>query len=170
MVKTKFVAILLVLMFVTGCEEIALFGAGAAGQETLHVWKSNLEQQRDELEQRYVQLKHELDNAPDPNALALARQKIESWSKQSVGNAVALHTVTEMIKYQQTQNPESRKDMIVTGVLGLIALAIRERSRLTLSKKYSAHKAGQAKFEKENPEPAMVLYGDIGYERTIRGL
>lgn len=169
--KCVFVTVLLLAVMIGGCDETFLgFGAGVAGVETLQSWQENLEVKKAELQKQYDLVMAEIETAPDPNALKLAKEKLEPIQNARLANEVALHMVTESIKAIKTENPEDRKDAIGVGVISLGLIALEELKRRLLNKKYTAHKAGQAKLEQENPEAGKQLYSAIGYERRLRGL
>lgn len=168
--KKLFVAMLLCFCC-TGCEFFTGFGAGAAGQETLQSWKANLEEQKTALEERYKAAFAELETAPDPNTVALAKQKLEEVQRAQIGNSAALLTVEMMLKLPEAASGEDGKtDVLVTSLIGAGLLALREWQKRKLGKKYISMKAGKAAFEAAEPAAGKKLHTAIGIERTNRGL
>lgn len=171
MSKKLFVVMLLSCFCCIGCEYVTGFGAGAAGQETLHSWKANLEEQKADLEKRYEAAFAELSSAPDPNTVALAKQKVEEIQRAQIGNSAALLTVEMMLKLPEAASGEGGKtDVLVTSLIGAGLLALREWQKHKLGKKYIAMKAGKAAFEIADPEAGKKLHSAIGIERVNRGL
>jgi len=167
-------AVVLLLMFgAFGCEEFLLgAGAGVAGQETLQDWKENLETRKTELAQQYEEVLAELKIAPDPNAAAFAKQKLNEVQNSQIANEAALFTVGELLKLPEykEKTPAERKDALATGLVGLGILGLREWQKRKLNLKYVSMKAGKASFETAEPEAAKKLHTAIGIERTNRGL
>lgn len=165
------IIMLVLLLASAGCEEFLLgAGAGAAGKETLESWQSNLEGKKIELQQKYDAVMKEIETAPDPNALALAKAKLEPIQNAQLVNETALFTVKEILKMPESTNPESRKDALVVGGIGLVGLFIREWQKRILNKKYISMKTGQARLKTEQPEAEAKLYALIGEERRKLGL
>lgn len=170
--KRVMLGIVLVLMFGTGgCEEFLVgAGSGIAGKETLESWQGNLEAKQMELQQKYDLVMNEIKTAPDPNALALAKAKLEPIQNARLANEVALHTVKEILKLPESSNPESRKDALLVGGIGIVGLFIEEWRKRLLNKKYISMKTGQARLKTDNPEAEKLLYDLIGEERRKLGL
>ena len=170
--KRVIVGIVLVLIVLgsAGCEEFLLgAGSGMAGKETLESWQGNLEAKQIELQQKYDAVMKEIETAPDPNALALAKAKLNPIQNAKLANEVALHTVKEILKLPESA-PEDRKDALVVGGIGIVGLFIREWQKRLLNKKYTAMKTGQARLKTDNPAVEATLYALIGEERRKLGL
>ena len=170
MKKEWFVVMLLMCFCYMGCEFAAGLGAGAAGQETLQSWKANLEEQKVVLEERYEAAFAELETAPDPNTVALAKQKLEEIQRVQIGIDASLLTVKTFLELPEAKDKEGRTDVIVSSLLGAGILALREWQKRNLSKKYVSMKIGKATFEAEEPEAGKKLHTAIGIARTDRGL
>lgn len=170
MKKELFIGMLLVMCCFAGCEFVSGLGAGAAGQETLQSWKSNLEEQKAALEERYEAAFAELKSAPDPNTIALAKKKLDEIQRVQIGNAAALLTVTTVLKLPEASREGGRNDVIISSLIGAGILALREWQKRNLSKKYVAMKTGKAAFEAVEPAAAKKLHSAIGVERMARGL
>ena len=154
-----------------GCEEFFLgAGAGVAGKETLQSWKTNLETKKVELQKQYDAVLAEIESAPDPNALALAKKKFEIIQGHRIANESALFTVTSILEYPQEGKKDDKKDFLASVVIGGVLLGYEILTKRKLNQKYVSAKAGQAVFEAANPEPGKELYKDIGIERRARGL
>jgi len=167
-------AVTLLLMFgAAGCEYLVGAGAGVAGQETLQSWKDNLETKKAELARQYEEVLAELKIAPDPNAVAFAKQKLNEVQNSQIANEAALFTVGELLNLPEykEKTPAEREDAVVTGLVGLGILGLREWQKRKLNLKYVSMKAGKATFEETaEPEAAKKLHTAIGIERTSRGL
>jgi len=172
MKKEWFVVILLMCFCCIGCENFLTgLGAGAAGQETLQSWKANLEEQKAQLEERYAAAFAELESAPDPNTVALAKQKLDEIQSAQMGNAAALLTVETILKLPEAAKGEGGStDVIISTLIGGGILALREWQKKNLVKKYVSMKTGKAAFEAAEPDAAKKLHAAIGIERTARGL
>ena len=171
MKKEWFVVMLLVCFCCMGCEFVTGLGAGAAGQETLQSWKVNLEEQKAVLEERYKTAFAELESAPDPNAVILAKKKIEEIQRVQIGNEAALLTVETMLKLPEASGSEGgRTDVLISTLIGAGVLALREWQKRNLNKKYVSMKIGKATFEEKNSEAGKILHTAIGIARTARGL
>jgi len=165
--------VMLLLMFgVIGCEGFLLgAGAGVAGQETLQAWEENLEAKKLELQKKYDAVMAEIESAPDPNALALAKKKLEPIQDQQLVNEAALFSVKQIMKLPETSGgKEGRTDVLITTLIGGGIVALREWQKRQLNKKYISMKAGKANFEIADPEAAKKLHVAIGKERHYRGL
>lgn len=171
MKKELFVVMLLVCFCCVGCDNfLAGFGTGAAGQETLKSWKANLEERKAILEQQYEAAFAELQSAPDPNTVALAKQKVEEIQRAQVANTAALLTVDTMLKLPEASGEGGRTDVVVSSLIGASIIALREWQKRNLADKYVAMKAGKAAFEAADPKAGKKLHTAIGIERTNRGL
>ncbi len=169
--KEWFVVMLLMCFCCVSCEFVSGLGAGAAGQETLQSWKANLEEQKAALEKRYEAAFTELETAPDPNTVALAKQKLEEVQRAKIGNAAALLTVEAMLKLPEATSGEGgRTDLLISSLVGAGIIALRELQKRTLVKKYVSMKVGKATFEAKNPEAGRELHTAIGLVRADRGL
>ena len=169
--KKLFVVMLLSCFCCIGCEYVTGFGAGAAGQETLQSWKANLEEQKAALEERYKAAFAELESAPDPNTVALAKQKLEEVQRAQIGNSAALLTVETILKLPEAESGEGGKtDVLISSLIGAGIIALREWQKRKLGKKYISMKAGKAVFEAAEPAAGKKLHTAIGIERTNRGL
>ena len=155
-----------------GCEDfLAGFGAGTAGQETLQSWKENLEAQKKDLEEQYAAAFAELETAPDPNTVALAKQKIDEIQNAQMVTTASLLTVDAMLKLPEaTKGEGGSTDVIISTLIGGGILALREWQKRNLVKKYVSMKTGKAAFEAAEPDAAKKLHAAIGIERTARGL
>lgn len=170
MKKEWFVAMLLICFCCMGCEFVTGLGAGAAGQETLQLWKANLEEQKAALEERYKAAFAELESAPDPNAVILAKQKLEEIQRVQIGIDASLLTVKTLLELPEASGKEGRTDVLVSSLLGAGIIALREWQKRNLTKKYVSMKVGKAAFEAADPEAGKKLHTAIGIERTSRGL
>lgn len=171
MKKEWFVVILLMCFCCMGCEFVTGLGAGAAGQETLQSWKANLEEQKAALEERYKMAFAELESAPDPNTVALAKQKLDEIQKAQIGTEAALLTVETMLKLPDaTSDEDGRTDVLISTLIGGGIIALREWQKRNLTRKYVSMKAGKAAFEATDPEGGKKLHTAIGIARTDRGL
>lgn len=168
MKKKMFFAMLLVCSC-AGCEFVSGLGAGAAGQEALSSWKADLEEQKADLEAQYAAAFAELESAPDPNTVALAKKKLDEIQRVQIGNSAALLTIETMLKLPAASEG-GRNDVIISSLLGAGILALREWQKRTLAKKYVSMKAGKATFEAAEPEAGKKLHAAIGIERLGRGL
>lgn len=170
--KKEWFVVMLLCFCCMGCEDfLAGFGTGAAGQETLQSWKENLEAQKIDLEERYAAAFAELETAPDPNTVALAKRKIDEIQNAQMVNAASLLTVDAVLKLPEaTKSQGGKTDVLISTLLGAGILAMREWQKRNVVKKYVAMKAGKANFEVENPTAAKKLHAAIGIERTNRGL
>jgi len=157
---------------VIGCEDFLIgAGAGAAGQKTLQDWEENLEAKKVELQKKYDAVMAEIESAPDANALALAKKKLEPIQDQQLVNEAALFTVKQIIKLPETSGDKNgRTDVLITTLIGGGIVALREWQKRKLNNKYISMKAGKASFELAEPEAAKKLHAAIGIERTSRGL
>jgi len=168
MKKGMFFAMLLVCGC-TGCEFVSGLGAGAAGQEALSSWKAELEGQKADLEAQYQAAFAELESAPDPNAVILAKKKLDEIQRVQIGNSAALLTIETMLKLPAASEG-GRNDVIISSLIGAGILALREWQKRNLTKKYIAMKSGKAAFETVEPAAAKKLHAAIGVERTSRGI
>lgn len=167
--------VMLVLMFgAIGCKDFLIgAGAGVAGQETLQSWKDNLEAKKAELARQYEEVLAELKEAPDPNAIAFAKQKLTEVQNAQIANEGALFAVGELFKLPEykKKTPAGKKDALITGLVGLGILGLREWQKRKLNLKYVSMKAGKAAFETAaEPEVAKKLHAAIGLERTNRNI
>lgn len=172
MKKEWFVVMLLMCFCCMGCDNFFTgLGTGAAGQETLQSWKANLEEQKADLEERYKAAFAELESAPDPNTVALAKQKLEEVQRAQIGNAAALLTVEMILKLPEATGGEGdRTGLLISTLLGVGIVSLREWQKRNLVKKYVSMKAGKAAFEAAEPAAGKKLHTAIGIERTSRGL
>lgn len=168
--KKMFIGMLAIMCCCTGCEFVSGLGAGVAGQETLQSWKANLEEQKAALEERYEAAFAELESAPDPNTIALAKAKLDEIQRTQIGNTAALLTVETLLKLPEASGEGGRNDVVISSLIGAGILALRELQKRNLTKKYVAMKAGKAAFEAVEPEAGKKLHTAIGIERTNRGL
>lgn len=167
----RFTLCLALLMFAcVGCEFMTGAGAGAAGSETIQSWKVNLEAKKAELQARYDAVLAEIESAPDPNALARAKQKAEQIEKAQVGNQAALMVVQAALDYPRDGPADDRKDFYASLVVGLGAFAYEVLTKRKLNTKYVSMKEGQATFQAAEPDAGQKLYTAIGIARTKRGL
>lgn len=158
---------------IAGCEEWLMgAGAGLAGKETLDSWKVNLEQKKTELAAQYDEVLAELEAAPDPNTVAAKRAELTALQNQQVANEAAILTVTKILEVSQLKGASGeQKELWLGGLLAEAAgIAYLAWSKRKLGAKYSAHKAGQARFAETAPEAAAKLFTTIGVERTARGV
>lgn len=170
MKKLLTITAVLLLCCCGGCEFVSGLGAGAAGQEALSSWQTKLEEQKVELEARYEAAFAELKSAPDPNTIALAKEKLDEIQRVQIGNSAALLTIGTMLKLPNTSGGGDRNDVIISSLLGAGVLALREWQKRTLAMKYVAMKAGKAAFEIAEPDAGKKLHTIIGAERMSRGL
>ena len=170
MKKELFVAMLLMCFCCAGCEFLSGIGAGAAGNETLNLWKANLEEQKATLEERYKAAFAELETAPDPNMIALAKQKLEEIQRVQIGNAASLLTVETLLKLPEASGEGGRNDVVISSLIAAGILVLRESQKRDLTKKYVSMKAGKATFEAADPVAGEKLHAAIGIERTSQGL
>ena len=164
---------LVALMFGSaGCIKEYLVGAGigAAGVSALDATETALIEQGVALEADYEAAVVEVEKAADPNALALAEEKLEIISKSRLVNRGSLITVQTLKKAAAADNPKDRTDAVVVGIGGIIGIAIEEWRRRLKGKKYTAMKIGQAKLKTANPEAEAQLYALTGEERRKLGL
>ena len=170
--KECFVVILLMLFFgCMGCEFVTGLGAGAAGQEVLQSWKANLEKQKADLEERYKAAFAELESAPDPNTIALAKQKLDEIQDVQLANEASLLTVVALLKLPEaTSSKGGRTDVLITSLIGVGILSLRELQKRKLVKKYVSMKVGKAAFEAEQPAAGVKLHTAIGIARADRNL
>ena len=170
----KLNTVLILLLAVTlcsGCEDfLAGVGAGAAGQETLVSWKENLEAKKAELQARYDRAFAELESAPDPNTIALAKQKLQEIQSAQVGNEAALMTVRAVLDYRADMPMDKRIDLLASGVLSSLVIGYQILTKRKLNLKYTSMKEGQAEFQAEDPSAGEKLYTAIGIARRKRGL
>lgn len=171
MKKEWFVVILLMCFCCMGCEFLTGLGAGAAGQETLQSWKTNLEEQKATLEEQYKAAFAELESAPDPNAVILATKKLEEIQRVQIGIDASLLTVKTFLELPEASGgKEGRTDVLVSSLLGAGIIALREWQKRNLAKKYLSMKVGKANFEVDEPEAGEKLHKAIGIARMDRGL
>ena len=64
-----------VMTMSAGCELVTGAAGGAAVTQSLNDWKAKLEQAKLELETQYADVLAELQAAPDPSAIAVAKEK-----------------------------------------------------------------------------------------------
>ena len=170
--KEWFVVMLLMCFCCMGCEDFLTgFGAGAAGQETLQSWQANLEEQKAELEERYAAAFAELESAPDPNTVALAKKKLDEIQNAQMANAASLLTVETILKLPDAKSGEGgRTDLLISTLIGAGVISLREWQKRNLVKKYVSMKVGKAAFEAKEPAAGKKLHTAIGIERMNRGL
>jgi len=168
--KTVAILILVVCCFCfSGCEYVTGAAGGAAVTKSMVEWKANLEQAKLELETQYADVLAELQSAPDPNAIAVAKEKLELIRSQQLVNTGALFALTRALEYPA--GPEAdNKDFWASTIIGGLALAYQTLTKRTLNTKYVAHKAGQADLKVLDPEAEAKLYAQIGLERAKLGL
>lgn len=165
------VIIWLALFSCLGCEYMPAFRAGAATRETLQSWLENLEAKQTELQAKYEAAEKAITEAPDPNALALAKAKKEALHEPMLINETALITLKTVLTAKSEEGgSQDRTDAIAVGVMGLVGIVVRELSRRTLNKKYVASKTGQAKLKLANPDAEAQLYALTGEARRSMGL
>ncbi len=153
------------LEFVTGA------GAGAAGAETFAAWQKNLEAKKAELQQQYDLVLAELQNAPDPNAVKLAKDKLAAIADQQLVNEGALLAVKAALERPGPgSTPDDQRDFYAAILAGGGAWLYEFMTKRRLNTKYVAHKAGQARLKEEDPTAEAKLYSLIGTERSTRGL
>jgi hypothetical protein len=169
---TRHIIILGVLIILAaGCEEFLLgAGAGVAGQETLQSWQENLDAKKAELAEQYDLVMAELESAPDPDAVAVAKQKLQAIQDAQLANEGAMLAVKTALELPKQETTEGRQDVIASAVIGTLILGWQALNKRKLNLKYTAIKAGKAKFDADNPEAAPKLFSAIGIERTKRGL
>lgn len=155
-----------------GCEYAIGAAGGAAVTQSLTDWKTNLEQAKLELETQYADVLAELQAAPDPSSIAVAKEKLELIRSQQLVNTGALFAVDRMLTYPKSTEgpPADNKDFWASTIIGGLALAYQTLTKRTLNTKYVAHKAGQADFKVLDPEAEAKLYAQIGLERAKLGL
>jgi len=174
------VIVAVVLSFgAAGCPEwLVGAGAGMATQETLQSWQDNLEAKQIELQAKYEAAEKAIAEAPDPNTLALSTAKRDALRSPMIANEAALITLRSALKAKSEEpGSQGRADAVATGAIGLIALAIREWQKRTLTTdlsktktKYASMKLGQAKLKLANPEAEKQLYALTGEARSTLGL
>ena len=161
----------IIWLAVTGCEYMPAFAAGAATDATLQSWQENLEAKQEELQTKYDAAEKAIADAPDPNALALAIGVREALQGPMLANEAALITLSFALKAKSEESgSQDRTDAIAVGVMGLVGLVVRELSRRTLNKKYSAGKIAQARLKITNPDAEKELYALTGESRRSLGL
>ncbi|KPL25619.1 MAG: hypothetical protein AMJ75_00475 [Phycisphaerae bacterium SM1_79] len=162
-----------IILFCAGCSEfVAGVTGGAATTETLHAWQQNLEAKQAELQSRYNAVLAEIEAAPDPNALAMARKKLEAVQDMQLANESALVTVKSLLAMPKP-DADTRGDWqqwLAALIASVGALGYQTWTKKTVANKYAAHKDGQIKFNLENPEAAKALYEIIGNSRNARGI
>jgi len=166
--------VLIMLLLVTlcsGCEGfLSGVGAGAAGQETLESWKENLIAKKAELQARYDKAFAELESAPDPNTIALAKQKLQEVQLAQVANEAALFTIQAALDYPKDQPKDDRTDFFASVLIGIGVFAYEAMTKRKLNLKYTSMKEGQATFQAADPSAGQKLYTSIGIARSKRGL
>lgn len=158
-----------VMTMFAGCEYVTGAAGGAAITKSMVEWKANLEQAKLELETQYADVLAELESAPDPNAIAVAKQKIELIRSQQLVNTGALFAVTRALEYPAGSEADN-KDFWASTIFGGLALVYQTLTKRTLNSKYVAHKSGQANLKVLDPEAELKLYAQIGLERAKLGL
>lgn len=144
----KIVLLTSVILFVpffclTGCEYLAGVGSGMAATETLDSWEQNLLDKREELAKRYDEILLEIENAPDPNGLAFAKDKMRELQITQVSNESAI-TVIQQLKKPDGQGSQDG----VNPLYGLIPITVawgtnELRKRIKADKKRQADKQGR---------------------------
>jgi len=157
------------VIFFVGCEYVTGAAGGSAITKSMVDWKVNLDQAKLELETQYADVLAELQAAPDPNAIAVAKEKLEFIRSQQLVNTGALFAVTRALEYPAGSEADN-KDFWATTIIGGLALAYQTLTKRTLNTKYVAHKAGQADLKLLDPEAEAKLYAQIGLERAKLGL
>jgi len=174
----KVVLMSVAILLLIGCDGGFWEGAaaGTAGTATLKQWQINLQEKKAELATQYEEVLAELKAAPDPNAVALIRQKLVVVQNAQTANEGALFAVDQILQLPtHVGKPlEGKQDAVVTGLIGLAMLALREWQKRkevgVLSNKYIAMKVGKAKLLAANPEAEKQLHQLVGEERVHLGL
>ena len=155
-----------------GCEYVTGAAGGSAITKSMVDWKANLEQAKLELETQYADVLAELQAAPDPNAIAVAKEKLELIRSQQLVNTGALFAVDRILTYpKSTEGSEAdNKDFWASTIIGGLALAYQTLTKRTLNSKYVSSKLGQARLKQDEPAAEAKLYAYIGQERLAKGL
>jgi len=169
------VTVIMVIGLVTlsaGCEYVTGAAGGSAITKSMVDWKANLEQAKLELETQYADVLAELQAAPDPNAIAVAKEKLELIRSQQLVNTGALFAVDRILTYpKSTEGSEAdNKDFWASTIIGGLALAYQTLTKRTLNSKYVSSKLGQARLKQDEPAAEAKLYAYIGQERLAKGL
>ena len=152
-----------------GCEYVTGAAGGSAITKSMVDWKANLEQAKLDLETQYADVLAELQDAPDPNAIAVAKEKLEFIRSQQFVNTGALFAVTRALEYPEGSESDN-KDFWASTIIGGLALAYQTLTKRTLNTKYVSSKMGQARLKQEDPSAEAKLYSYVGWERLQRGL
>jgi len=163
--RITFIIIIFLLVTLSGCDKVALFGGGVAASETFQAWQDNLEAKKAELQTQYDQVLLELESAPDPNAVQAAKEKLSLIRQQQLVNEGAIMGIQAALEIPQAQG-EDRTDAIAVAGVGFAGLVYEWLTKRKLNLKYVAHKQGQAAFTKEDPAAGSKLYATIGAERA----
>jgi outer membrane murein-binding lipoprotein Lpp len=157
---------------VAGCDEFLIgAGAGLAGAETFAAWQQNLEAKKAELQAQYDLVLAELQAAPDPNAVRLAKEKLTLIADQQLVNEGALLAVRAALERTPPEaTPEDDRDFYAAVAAGGLAWLYEFATKRKLNTKYVAHKAGQANLKVIDPDAEAKLYAQIGLERAKLGL
>jgi hypothetical protein len=162
---------LLSMLFLAGCEELALFGGGVAATETFEAWQANLEAKKAELQQQYAAVLAELQTAPDPNAIRLAKEKLSIIADQQLVNEGALLAVKAVLEIPGPgTTPDDQRDFYVALLAGGGAWLYEFLTKRKINTKYVSAKIGQAQLKLQDPAAEAKLYALIGEERVKRGL
>jgi len=158
------------VLLLAGCDELAIFGGGVAATKTFDQWQANLEAKKAELQKQYELVLAELQSAPDPNAIRLAKQKLEVIADQQLVNEGALLVVKAALERPKDGTPDDNRVFYAGLIAEALAVGYQTLTKRTLGTKYVAHKAGQARFKEDDPTAEAKLYSLIGTERSARGL
>lgn len=163
------------VLLIAGCNELWTgIGVGTAGTETFNQWKTNLEEKKAELATQYDEVLAELKAAPDPNAVAFAKEKLVAIQNAQVANESALFAISQVLQISGQESTGGRQDAVVASLIGAALIALREWQRRkevgTLNNKYVAMKVGKAELAKTNPEAESQLHKLVGEERLRLGL
>ena len=154
-----------------GCEFLTGAGAGLAGRETFEAWQEKLEAKKAELQIQYNMVLAELESAPDPNAVRLAKVKLDAIAGQQLVNEGALLAVSSALELPgPNSTPQENTDFYVALIAGGGAWLYEFLSKRKVTTKYVAHKSGQANLKLLDPEAEAKLYAQIGLERAKVGL
>lgn len=166
------VTVVMVIGLVTlsaGCEYVVGAAGGSAITKSMVDWKANLEQAKLEIETQYADVLAELQAAPDPNAIAVAKEKLELIRSQQLVNTGALFAVTRALEYPEGSESDN-KDFWASTIIGGLALVYQTLTKRTLNSKYVSSKLGQARLKQDEPAAEAKLYAYIGQERLAKGL
>ncbi|MCK5614739.1 hypothetical protein KAR91_73435 [Candidatus Pacearchaeota archaeon] len=161
-------SILVILMVTTnGCEEVFLGAAGSAAVVgTVSDWENKLETRKLELESEYNAIMVELDNAPDPNAVATIVARLNAVQELRLvneGSLIATRAVLEIPEASKTGG--GKTDVVVTAGISGLLLVLNELRRRTTVKKYQTMKIGKSRLAEDDPAAESKLTSII---RTVR--